>query len=339
VYSHTVVDPICGRLATRCVGRDHENFVTVVPEVLDDPKHRVGDAVDIREEGLCDDRNAHTKMVTSSAVGKVSSRDTTRKVSVPTATSVGRPPTGSLRTRRAVDMRIPRTTAVMAAAVLMCAVGCTNQITGTATQDPTQPPLALSDDGYGIVAGYPDAPVQIELYTEPQCSHCEELQSAFGSDIEHYINLGELAVTYRPLTFLDTPSTDGHSARVANALFLAVGAPGSTDEADTSSGPEFQRFVEDLWTHQEPGGPGPSDQAMASMAQESGIPDGVASKIRNGASPDDVDIDEMAAFNYGALIGIDPITTGTPTVYDLNTQEKVDVHDDDWLDNLMGSSV
>jgi protein-disulfide isomerase len=236
-------------------------------------------------------------------------------------------------------MRIPRPTAVMAAAVLMCAVGCTNQINGTATKDPTQPPLALSEDGYGIVAGDPDAPVQIELYTEPQCSHCEELQSSFGNDIEHYINLGELAVTYRPLTFLDTPATDRHSARVANALFLAVGAPGSTDEADKSSGPEFQRFVEDLWAHQQPGGPGPSDEAMARMAQESGIPDSVASKIRDGAAPDNLDIDEMSAYNYGALIGIDPITTGTPTVYDLNTQEKVDVHDDDWLDSLMGSSA
>ncbi len=236
-------------------------------------------------------------------------------------------------------MRIPRAAAVITVALLMCAVGCTNQITGTATQDPTQPPLALSDDGYGIVAGYPDAPVQIELYTEPQCSHCEELQSAYGADIEHYINLGELAVTYRPVTFLDTPSTDHHSARVANALFLAVGAPESTDEANMSSGPEFQRFVEDLWAHQEPGGPGPSDEAMARMAEESGIPDDVAGRIRAGDTADDVDIDEMAAYNYGALIGVDPITTGTPTVYDLSTQEKVDIHEDDWLDNLMGSSA
>ena len=58
------------------------------------------------------------------------------------------------------------------------------------------------------------------------------------------------------------------------------------------------------------------------MAQESGIPDDVADKIRDGAAADNVDIDEMAAYNYGALIGIDPITTGTPTVYDLNTQRE-----------------
>jgi hypothetical protein len=58
--------------------------------VLDHPEHRIGDAVDIREEGLCDDRNAHTMMVASPAVGEVASRDTTRKVLVPTAMN-GRP--------------------------------------------------------------------------------------------------------------------------------------------------------------------------------------------------------------------------------------------------------
>lgn len=235
-------------------------------------------------------------------------------------------------------MPFPRTVAAVTAALLIGAVGCTNQVTGTATQDPMQPPLALSDDGYGIVAGYPDAPVQIELYTEPQCNHCEELQAAYGGDLERYINLGELAVTYRPLTFLDTAASDKHSERVANALFLAVGAPKGTDEATMTSGPEFQRFVEDLWAHQEPGGPGPSDKQMAKMAQESGLPEDTAAQIGDGDAAKNVNIDEMAAYNYGALIGIDPITTGTPTVYDLDSKKKVDLHDNDWLTNLMSSS-
>jgi hypothetical protein len=235
-------------------------------------------------------------------------------------------------------MRIPNAVVAAAATLLIGAVGCTNQITGTATPDPTQPPLALSDDGYGIVAGYPDAPVQIELYTEPQCSHCEALQAAYGEDIERSINLGELAVTYRPLTFLDTPSTDEHSARVANALFLAVGAPEQSDETKMASGPEFQRFVEDLWAHQEPGGPGPSDQQMAEMAEESGLPADVRGRIGDGEAAADVNIGEMAAYNYGALIGVDPITTGTPTVYDLGTKHKVDIQDNDWLANLLSSA-
>jgi hypothetical protein len=234
-------------------------------------------------------------------------------------------------------MRIGRAAVAATAALLIGAVGCTNQIAGTATPDPTQPPLALSDDGYGIVAGYPDAPVQIELYTEPQCNHCEELQSTYGQDIERSINLGELAVTYRPLTFLDTSSTDEHSARVANALFLAVGAPEATDEANMSSGLEFQRFVEDLWAHQEPGGPGPSDQQMAKMAEDSGLPADVAGRVGDGEAAGNVNIGEMAAYNYGALIGIDPISTGTPTVYDLGTKQKIDLHDKDWLANLLSS--
>ena len=235
-------------------------------------------------------------------------------------------------------MRISRAAAALTAALLIGAVGCSKQITGTATPDPMQPPLALSKDGYGIVAGYPDAPVQIELYTEPQCDHCEALQAAYGGDLERYINLGELAVTYRPLTFLDTPTTDGHSARVANALFLAVGAPEAADEAKRTSGPEFQRFVEDLWAHQEPGGPGPSDKQMAKMAEESGLPADVGGRIGDGDAADNVDVGKMAAYNYGALIGIDPITTGTPTVYDLGTKEKVDIQDNDWLANLLSSA-
>lgn len=235
-------------------------------------------------------------------------------------------------------MRIPRAALAVTAAVLLGAVGCTNQVTGTATVDPVQPPLGLSEDGYGIVAGFPDAPVQIELFTEPQCTHCADLQATYGDDLYRHINLGDLAVTYRPLTFLDDPSTDDHSARVANAMFLTVGPPLATETADVSSGPEFQRYVEDLWAHQEPGGPGPSDKQLASMAEESGIPSDVADRIRTGDTADQIDVEEMAAYNYGALIGVDPITTGTPTVYDLNAHEKVDVHDDDWLDNLLSEA-
>jgi hypothetical protein len=51
--------------------------------MLDHPKHRVGDAVDIREEGLCDDCNAHTTTVPSTAVPKVAAGHTTRKNLVP----------------------------------------------------------------------------------------------------------------------------------------------------------------------------------------------------------------------------------------------------------------
>ncbi|GFG52485.1 protein-disulfide isomerase [Mycolicibacterium agri] len=235
-------------------------------------------------------------------------------------------------------MRLPRAVVAAAAAVLLAAAGCTTEVTGTAVQDLRQPPLGLSEDGSGIVAGYPDAPVQLEVYTEPQCTHCADFQAEFGDDIHRYINLGQLAVTYRPLTFLDEGYTDGHSARVANAMFLAVGVPAEAADGDFATGPEFQRFVQELWANQDPGGPGPSDADMADMAKAAGMPDDVAAQIGDGEVAPNVDIAEAAIFNYGALIGVDPITTGTPTVYDLDMQEKINIQDDDWLDTLMSSA-
>jgi hypothetical protein len=74
-----VVNLLGRRFAPRRVRGDDEDFVTGAAEVLDHPKHRVGDAVDIREETLCDDCNAHTKRVSSTTFAKVACRDTTRE--------------------------------------------------------------------------------------------------------------------------------------------------------------------------------------------------------------------------------------------------------------------
>ena len=232
-------------------------------------------------------------------------------------------------------MRISRVAAALTAALLIAAVGCTNQVAGTAKQDPTQPPLTLSDDGTGIVAGYPDAPVQIELFTEPQCDHCAELQHTYGDAIASYINLGQLAVTYRFLTFLDDEPDEEYSWGVVNALFLAAEPSSATNDA---SGVEFQRFVEELWASQDPGGPGPSEAEMAEMATKAGLPAEVAQRIGDVNVTPEADIDEVAKENFNLLVEVDPINSGTPTVYDLNNEEKVDVYDNDWLDKLMSSA-
>jgi protein-disulfide isomerase len=332
------MDPVRRRLVTRCVGGDNEDFMTVVAEVLDHPKHRVGDAVDIREEGLCDDRNAHTRIVSSAAVGKVASGDTTSEVLVPNNGSQVERVLVSCTPTKAVDMRFSRAVVVFTAAVLTTAVGCTDQVSGTAKQDPVQPPLELSEDGAGIVAGYPDAPVQIEIYTEPQCDHCAELQAEFGDEIGRNINLGQLAVTYRFLTFMDDSDGEDYSARVANALFLAVGPPEAAEQPDVASGPEFQRFVQELWANQDPGGQGPTDEEMEELATKAGMPTDVADEIGSGRDATNVDIEEMADVNFASLIGLDPINSGTPTVYDLDNEEKVDIYDNGWLDKLMSSA-
>ena len=106
------------------------------------------------------------------------------------------------------------------AVLMMALTGCARVVAGTAQPDQHPAGIALSTDGFGIVVGFPDAPVQLELFTEPQCDHCAHFQATFGEDIRSEIQSGRLAVTYRLLTFFDDSDT-GYSHTVSNALFLA----------------------------------------------------------------------------------------------------------------------
>lgn len=216
---------------------------------------------------------------------------------------------------------------LLVVALVVLVSGCAREIGGVAQRDPHGPATAITDDGFGIIVGDPKAPVQLELYTEPQCTHCADLQKDFGKQLASYLDLGQLAVTYRPLTFLDQ-KPGGYSDHVANALFLAAGPK--------TSARAFQTFVEDLWGHQDPGGKGPSNDDMAKMARESGVDGAAVDAIKAGKSG--VDLKAMADTNFEYLYQIDPINTGTPTVYNLKKDKKLDIYDDNWLSKLMSDS-
>jgi protein-disulfide isomerase len=222
-------------------------------------------------------------------------------------------------------MRIHRVLlAAVTALVLIAAVGCARDISGTARPDPEQPPVALTQDGAGIVAGFADAPVQIEFYTEPQCKTCAEVQADFGDAMRRYISIGQLAVTYRPVLFSDTEGDD-YSSRVANALFLTADTP--------TPGPAFQTFVQELWGDQDSGGDGPSNAQMADMARKAGVPSEVADRIDKGDST--VDVEAAADSNLNFLFVVNGMDPSTPTIYDLNTDELIDIYDNNWLSKLM----
>jgi protein-disulfide isomerase len=229
-------------------------------------------------------------------------------------------------------MRISRAMVMITMALLITAVGCTKQVTGTAASDPNKPPLSVSKDGYGIVAGFANAPAKIEIYTEPQCNHCADLQADFGAQLAYYIAVGQLEVTYRPMTFLDD-NTGGYSGQVSNALFLATEKAGKPEVQAT--GTEFQRFVEGVWAHQRPGGKPPTGDELQDMAKKAGMPDAVAQNIKGGGSA--VDTKAMDEANFEYLYEIDNEGIGTPTVYDLGKGEKLDIFDNDWLNKLIQS--
>jgi protein-disulfide isomerase len=235
-------------------------------------------------------------------------------------------------------MRSKHVIAVVALVVLVALTGCSRGIPGTAKGDPNPPLVEVTQDQYGIRVGLADAPVQLELYTEPQCTHCAKLQKDFGDQFAYYIGTGQLAITYRPMTFLDTPATNGHSGRVANALFVAATPGGMPGGASQTTARQFQHFVEQLWAHQQPGGVGPSDAELADFARKADVPDFQVHAMETGANVKSAtELVDMESTNFEFLYEVDPANTGTPTVFDLNAGEKLDIYDSDWLSKRMAS--
>ncbi len=178
-------------------------------------------------------------------------------------------------------------------------------------------------DGNGVVLGSPIAPVQLEIFCDPQCPYCAELESADGDKLGSALASGRLAITYRWLTFLDPRHHNDVSARVTNALFVA---------ADPATPPTaYQAFVQDIYRHQS--ADGPSNNDIAAMARDSGIPDWLADRIATG----DYVVDPTAVndANKARLKDENPDHPGTPTIYNVNTRSVVDTQDSGWLDALI----
>ena len=216
-------------------------------------------------------------------------------------------------------------------AAMIVASGCSTVVDGAAVvpagTDPSAD-VALTEDGFGIQLGKSFAPTQITLYTEPQCKHCADLQFDVGDDIARYIEDGQLVITYRFVTFLDT-SSDGNSARASNAVFLAA-----EPDADVSAA-DIQVFIQELYL--ELIFTDPRDEApIADIAEIAELPSGVVDRIAAGGAG--VDVDAMDAVNQDRLEEIKPNDAGTPTVFDNTTNEVVDIGEEDWLGQLVKSN-
>ncbi len=201
--------------------------------------------------------------------------------------------------------------------VLAMTLGLVMFTTGTAHAD-----VSRTVDADGVLVGSWLAPVQLEIFCEPQCPHCAEFESTDGDRLASALASGRLALTYRWMTFLDGGHHNDVSARVTNALFLA---------ADPTSSPTaYQALVQDLYHHQS--SEGPTNDAVAAMARESGLPDAVADRIAAGNIV--VDTAAVNVANKARLKESNPENPGTPTVYNLNTKSVVDTQDPGWLDAL-----
>jgi protein-disulfide isomerase len=202
--------------------------------------------------------------------------------------------------------------------ILAATLGLVMFTTGNAHAD-----VPRTLDANGVLVGSWVAPVQLEVFCEPQCPHCAEFEAAAGDRLAAALASGRLAITYRWLTFLDGRHHNDVSARLVNALFQA---------ADPATSPTaYQSFVQDLYRHQS--SDGPAGDAVATMARESGLPDVVADRIAAAAFV--VDTKATNDANKARLVEVNPANPGTPTIYNLNTRSVVDTQDPGWLDALI----
>jgi protein-disulfide isomerase len=201
--------------------------------------------------------------------------------------------------------------------VLATMLGLVMFTTGTARAD-----VPRTLDGNGLLVGSWLAPVQLEVFCEPQCPHCAEFEAADGDKLAAALAGGRLAITYRWLTFLDGRHHNDVSARLVNDLFLA---------ADPATSPTaYQAFVQGLYHHQS--AEGPSSTVVAALARDSGLPDVVADRIAAGDNV--VDTQAVNDANKARLKDENPENPGTPTIYNPNTRSVVDTQDPGWLDAL-----
>lgn len=200
-------------------------------------------------------------------------------------------------------------------------VTCGVCLPGAAGAEEGAPGTALSPDHFGVLAGSASAPVQLEFFCDPQCPECAKFESASGDALGRHLAAGDVAVTYRWMTFLDARRHNDTSARVGNALMAAA------DPATPAA--TYQAFVANLY--RKGGTPGVED--IATTARESGLPAHVVERIATGQPA--VETISMNAFNRVQLLAANPERPGTPTVYDVTSRTVVDTGEAGWLDRLV----
>ena len=157
-------------------------------------------------------------------------------------------------------------------------------------------------------SGLATAPVQLEIFCEPQCPHCAELESTYGDRIAGELASGRLAVTYRWLTFLDDRHHNDVSARVSQC---AVSGGRPDDLADGVSGfrarplppPEPRRPEQQTTSRRWPAKAGcPTRWPTGSRRRLRG-------RYRRAQRRQQARLDQ-----------VNPENPGTPTVYDLKAK-------------------
>lgn len=157
-------------------------------------------------------------------------------------------------------------------------------------------PANLTDGA--IAVGQEDAPVTVEIYFDYMCPACGQLEAVNGAELDRLVEDGTANVLLRPISFLDrTSNGTKYSTRAANALATVA------DSAPESA----WAFHQALYAAQpQEGSTGLSDDEIAEIAEEAGVPQGVAATFTDDVHEGWVESVTRKSFDDGV--------SGTPTV-------------------------
>ncbi len=178
--------------------------------------------------------------------------------------------------------------------VVVRAAGGSND-TPTASGDVVTP--ANTTDG-AIPVGDKNAPVTVTIYYDYMCPACGAFESANGQELDRLLQAGDVRYELRPISFLDRSSSGTkYSTRAANAVATVA-----------------NEVPEDVWAFHmalyakqpEEGSTGLTDDEIASIATDAGVPQDVVDKFTDGTYEPWVAKVTQQAFDGGV--------TGTPTI-------------------------
>ncbi len=159
--------------------------------------------------------------------------------------------------------------------------GQKNSVDDVPLADVTRPATAQEDGGIPVGADgeagttNEGAPV-IDVYLDYMCPVCGQFEQVNAGDIDELVGAGDATVVYHPVSILDRLSggTEYSTRSGAAAAWVADKAP----EA-------FTAFSAALFTNQpDENSEGLSDEEIASIAEEAGVPADVASGISDGTA-------------------------------------------------------
>ncbi|NLG55607.1 MAG: DsbA family protein, partial [Rhodococcus sp.] len=193
---------------------------------------------------------------------------------------------------------------------------------GTVTNSDVE--VRLADNGV-VIMGLPGAPNTVDIFEDPQCKYCRDLEHQSGQELAQAIDEGVVEVRFHVLNLLDqADAADGYSTRSAAASQCVA----QSGDAIVYSAFHAGLFGRDFQPAENGEGT-KSDDAIVQLARDAGASDEAVACIESGERLEQARADAAVGIQEMANLG----GQGTPTVL-VNGQMIEPFSNTEWIADL-----